>query len=555
MASAEEIRKDIQNQYDRILKPLSGEITREEVMIPVEENISLRTVIFRNPKAEKPLPTVVIRSCYPSQQEKAEIQLEELAARGFAGVLQWCRGKNGSEGKWEPYFNERNDGRKLMEWLQNQPWVKNIGLTGGSYLALVGWEIGDVLPEKVKTMYLTVLGTEWHTSLWADGAFRQDVYTAWLMSETAADCSADYEQTVRFRPQVEVDETLWHKRSQVYRDFITHPSPADPYWNEGFWGQLRQVPEKMNIPVYIGEGWYDIHLQNMLDTYVSLSDESKKHSWVQVNPGNHPRVPVIPGQKRQINARIDDLTQQIRWFKSILMDEHLPDPSVDFYLIGADEWISFADYPVKPDEECSLYLDGCSLKREPGNDSVREYDYDPDDPVPSHGSGTLFRTSSGVGSLQQPECNYRQDVLSYMSQPLDADMDIIGKIRADLYVQSDAPDTCFTFKLMEVREDGTAWNIRDGITTLGYRNGASERQSYDGKPVRIEFEGWEIAWRVRKGSRVRVDISSSNFPEYSVHPNTETDWARETCPVVAHQKILAGGSHPSRIVLPLKHLG
>ena len=540
----------IDEQYDRVRKPLTQRIDTEERMVPATEEYRLRTVITRPADLPGPFSTIVIRNCYPESEPLCMHQAQELAKRGFACVVQWTRGLNGSEGVWEPYIYERNDGKALMDWLQEQEWVRNIGLMGASYLALVGWEIADILPEKVKTMYLTVLGTEWHTSLWQEGSFRQDVYTSWLMSNARDDVQADYMTSARYRPQMQVDEDLWKARVQVYRDFIGHPAPSDAYWHTGLWGILEQVPGKMTIPVFMGEGWYDIHLGNMLKNYTRLSAASRMHSVMQVNPGNHPLIPVIPGQKKQEHAEIPEYEQQIRWFTEILMEDRLPEPGVHYYLIGADEWRTYPGYPV-PEKEETWYLDGQRLVREPGRKGSRCYVYDPDNPVPSHGSGTLFYTADGVGSLKQPEPDWRPDVLSYVSAPLEETRDIVGRIRIKLWIETDAPDTCFTAKLMEVNADGEAYNIRDGITTLGYTNGAQTRQHYAGGPVEVTIDCWDIAYRLQKGSRLRVDISSSNFPEYSVHPNTEELWSEAKEVRKAKQTILTGEDYPSRVILPL----
>ena len=551
------MRNEIVSQYDKVQKPVTDQITKEEVMLPVTDEYRLRTLIFKPEKFDRPLPTIVVRGCYVQQEEWLLIQMRELAKRGYAGVLQWCRGTGGSEGIWQPYIYERNDGLKLMNWLQDQTWVDSIGLVGASYLALVGWEIADIIPEKVKTMYLTVLGTEWHESLWQEGEFRQDVYTSWLMTEALRDSTMDYIESAKYRPQINVDVDLWHNRLDVYRDFISNPSPAAPYWTEGFWGTVKDVPSKMRIPVFIGEGWYDIHLGNMLRTYADLNEESRLHSVVQVNPGNHPLIPVIPGQEKQEHAAVEEYRRELQWFKDILVDHKIPDTSVDFYMIGEDQWRHYNTWPVPVSEYRSFWLDGGRMA-DAATESVeniengsREYTYDPDNPVPSHGSGTLFAKFEGVGSLKQPEPDYRQDVLSYVSDELKEDLDIVGELQAELYVQSDAPDTAFTFKLMEVKPDGTAWNIRDGITTLGYRNSAKTKQSYDGSVVKILIKAWDIAYRVPKGSRLRVDISSSNFPEYNAHPNTAEDWAFAKEAKTANQKILTGRDYPSRIILPL----
>lgn len=547
----QELFRQIEEQYNRVQTPLTQNIELNEIMLPVTPEYRLRTIISKPADLEGPFPTIVIRNCYVFAEPLSMHQARELAKRGFAVVVQWTRGINGSEGIWEPYIYERSDGAALMNWLQEQEWVKNIGLVGASYLALVGWSIADILPDKVKTMYLTVLGTEWHESLWQEGAFRQDVYTSWLMENARDDVKTDYMTSAKYRPQVNVDTDLWKARVQVYRDFITHPAPSDPYWTQGLWGTLEQVPSKMNIPVFIGEGWYDIHLGNMLRSYGKLADASRLHSVVQVNPGNHPLVPVIPGQKHQEHAAISEYEQQIRWFTDILVKGEIPEASVNYYVIGKDEWRSYPTWPTPVTGYRYYFLNGDALSQQAGPEGVREYDYDPDDPVASYGSGTLFYTAEGVGSLKQPGPNYRKDVLSYVSEPVSEDLDIVGQIKTKLWIESDAADTCFTAKLMEVNEDGEAYNIRDGITTLGFRNGAKTRQEYEGGPLEITISFWEVAFSVRKGSRLRLDISSSNFPEYSVHPNTQKVWSEETDVRVAHQKILSGKKYPSCVILPL----
>ena len=176
-----QVEKEIKEQYGRIMSPVTEQVSHEEVWISSPDGVKLRTEIFKPIGIEGPYPTIVQRTCYEQNEPYSRMQSEELAKRGFASVVQWCRGINGSEGTWTPYYWERYDGMPLVYWLDEQPWVKNMGFVGASYLALTGWAIADVVPEKMKTMYLTVLGTEWHTSLWQEGSFRQDVYTSWTM--------------------------------------------------------------------------------------------------------------------------------------------------------------------------------------------------------------------------------------------------------------------------------------------------------------------------------------------------------------------------------------
>lgn len=539
-------------KYDAVCARVAEEAETRELMLPSEDGAKLRTIIVTPKGVKGPLPVIVQRSCYYEDGLcNLQVQGEALARHGFALVYQWCRGIGGSEGKWEPNIYDRADGMSLMNWLEQEAWVKNIGYVGASYLAMTGWIMADIVPEKVKTMYLTVYGTERHTSAWREGLFRQDILTAWTMGNAGFPVKADYLESAKFRPQVEVDETMWGGRLDWYRDWITHPSSRDPYWAGGHWETLHNVPSKLKIPVFVGEGWYDHHLGSMLQGYTTMSDFSAQHSVFQINPGNHGLRPAIPGQPKQDHAEIDEITQQLRWFHDILVLGRMPERSIQYYMIGADEWRYYDEYPPKPSAKAEFYLDGEKLTENAGEESCREYVYDPEDPVMTFGAESLFASWKNTGSKEQPETNWRPDVLSFVSEPLTEPLDVVGAMEAKLWVKSDAPDTCFTVKIMEVFEDGKAWHIRNGITTLGFRNGATERQSYNGEAIEITIACWDIAWQLKKGSRLRVDISSSNFPEFSVHPNTTELWSLAKETRKANQTILMGKTYPSKLILPL----
>lgn len=547
----QEMMRRARESYDKVCPIVSPGFTTEELWIPAPDGVRLRTIVTKPAEMDGPYSTLVLRSCYPHQEAMLRNQSEGFAQHGFAVVYQWCRGIGGSEGKWEPNIYDRGDGLSLVNWLQKQDWVKNMGYMGASYLAMTGWIMADAVPDKMKTMYLTVYGTERHTSAWREGLFRQDILTAWAMDNAGFPVDADYMESARYRPQAKVDEALWGGKLDWYRDWITHPSREDPYWAEGHWATLRAVPGKLKIPVFVGEGWYDHHLGSMLEGYASLSETAKQHSVLQISPTNHGTQPVIPGAAHQEHASIDEAEQQMRWFYDILVQEKLPEPAVQYYLINADEWRTYPEFPPKTAGEKVFYLDGSRLLEAPGGEAARWYDYDPENPVPSHGAESLFRTWEHIGALEQPEPGWRPDVLSYVSEPLEKPLDVVGPVQVKLWVQSDAPDTCFAVKLMEVLPDGRAFHIRGGITTLAWRNGAVRPQPYGGEPVELTISCWDVAWRLQAGSRLRIDVTSSNFPEYSVHPNTEELWSLATETRVARQTVLTGSAHPSRVLLPL----
>ena len=534
--------------------PVTGQILQEEIMLPSEDGVRLRTVMIRPViDGKEAFPTVVQRSCYPNAEAMLRAAAEEYAKRGFACVYQFCRGTGGSEGKWEPNVNDRLDGLALMRWLDGQAWVECMGYQGASYLAFTGWVMADALPEKVKSLYLTVYGTDRHTSAYKDGLFRQDILTAWAMDNAGHPVNADYMKSAAFRPQVRVDEALWGGRLDWYRDWITNTSSTDPYWNAGFWKMLRDIPGKLRIPVYIGEGWYDHHLGSALNGYCALNPEIKRHSVLRIGPWNHSMRPAIYGHPEQKNGFGDEAANMLEWFEATLMRGEIPEGRVRLYMIGADEWREFPSFPVPYSEEKTFFLrqDG-KLEEEPGSSGCLQYLYDPQNPVPSHGAESLFKTAGEIGSRLQPAENWREDILSFVSDPVDEPLDIVGRIRVRLQVSSDAEDTAFAVKVMEVFPSGGAYNIRNGITTLAYRNGAASRLKYSpGEIVTVEIECWDVARQIQKGSRLRVDITSSNFPEYAVHPNKAGVWSEIEETQKACQTVYFGMGTMSGITLPL----
>jgi len=524
-----------------------------EIMLPSHDGKKLRTVIYKPRNREADFPVVVQRSCYPMMEKMLQLHAEELTRRGFAFVYQMCRGTGGSKGEWEPNVNDRDDGLALMNWLNAEPWVRCMGYQGASYLAFTGWVMADALPEKVKSLYLTVYGTDRHTSAYKDGLFRQDILTSWAMGNAGRVIEADYLESCKFRPQINVDTEMWGGRLDWYRDWITSTSRTAPYWNDGFWKMLRDIPGKMKVPVYIGEGWYDHHLGSALKGYESLSEESKKHTVVRIGPWNHSFMPAISGHKEQKNGNGNETLNALWWFTETLKKGEKPEAKIHGYVIGADKWREWSSYPFETKKEVKFFLGtGGDLLPSSEHGGEISYVYDPINPVMSHGGESLFATQPEIGSLLQPEPNFRSDVISFVSAPLERDIEIIGKIKANLFVSSDADDTAFTIKLMEVFENGEAYNIRNGVTTLAYRNGSESRVSYTaGEIVEAEIICWDVAWLLKKGSCLRLDVSSSNFPEYAVHPNVAGVWSEiiETKP--AKQTIYFGSDYPARVTLPL----
>ncbi len=522
-------------------------------MVPMSDGIKLETFVYLPDGPCQSYPVILQRTCYPFWDRTMQVHGEELAKRGYAFVYQYCRGQNGSEGKWEPNVHERKDGIDTVDWIIKQPWAGKIGVWGRSYGALIGWAMADAVSGKVASMFLGVYGTDRFASAYQKGCFRHDVLTSWTMENAGFSIYADYMESCRYMPQAEVDEKLWGKRIDWYRDYIFNDKISDTYWQQGWWKQLREIPSKVEIPLYIVSGWYDHHHGSSMLTWKRLNKKSKDHSWLEVTGLNHMGFPCMQGRKTD-NDKKDEIKKMLAWFRLTLVEGKLPKKQARFYEIGADSWYETEDFPKASDEQIMVfYLEAGEEKslsaQKPLADTSADYVYNPENPVMTHGAESLLRTREEIGSLLQPQPGYRPDVLSFTSKPLDKGCRIFGKIKVKLWVISDCEDTAFTAKLIEVRPNGEAYNIRSSITTiLSGRNGGNY---VPGTPVQVEIEMWDIFYRVEAGCCLRLDISSSDFPQYHIHSNYKGPWALQSRYKKASQTILCGNSFPSELVIPL----
>lgn len=550
-----------------------GYVYFEEMVPSGEDGIRLLTRIYL-PEGDGPFPVVVTRTPYVWGTGDYIGAGREYARRGIGYIQQDCRGKGGSEGFFSPNVNERADGIALYEWLAEQPWCGDIGIFGSSYTALTGWLVGDSLPDKVKGMYLSHYGVDRHISCFRSGLFREDIMSGWAIDNAEEDIikperkpgqapGENYYEFYLYRPQVEADVNVLGQKLQYYRDWITHTDYTDPYWNTGVWADLKRIPYVIDVPLTIVAGQFDHHEEGTILGYERLKPEVKAKSRLILGSWNH-SFQVTPTHVPTANAMEFDINaDQFEWFHSLLVEKKEPKGEVRVYNIEADRWENFDSWPIETGEDRTMYLSSArkgdrwnvlellpSEQREP---SEVGYVYDPENPVYAEGGETLFTSSERRGSRLQSEPGYRDDILSFVSEPLEEDMTIAGNVKVYLKVKTDADDTAFAFTLSEVTPSGEAYNMRTSIATLGYRDGLLEpRVEYTkGSTVVLEIEALPLMWTVKAGNSLRLDIKSSQFPEYAVHSNTAGVWAEQARTVVARQTVFVGGEDGSRVVFPV----
>lgn len=514
-------------------------------------------------------PVVLIRFPYPGMLDYLELTAKLWTRYGYGAVLQNCRGTGESEGIWSPFVNEEADGLDTLDWLKSQVWMDgNIGLYGDSYLSAVQWVVADKLPAEVKALVISGFTTERYRQNYMNGMFRHDVYTGWALNNAGVGRLEKYSAEELFqtalsvRPHIDMDIRLFGQELPWYRDWITNVSPDDEYWSTGFWAEMQQKPYHIQIPVLMMDGWFDQHLEGMLRDYQKLPEETRAKSRYIIGPWVHSLQ--TAGDLEYPHSELNPLLQALEWFDHYLKGEDYAQAKGcgETYVIGDGSWKKWEDWII-PSGEQSWYLsqvtvDSGTLMEYPAAESAKvSFRYDPHNPVPTVGGAGLLRYLSGApdaspaASMLQPSPGYRQDVISFISMPLPEDLTITGIIKVYLYISSDAEDTSFTAVLMELLPDGRAFNIRDGITSLAYSNGSARPKTYTAGDIQeVGIELWPITWKLGRNSRLRLDISSSNFPAYHAHLNAAGPWAEQQTAKVANQSIYCGEAFPSRMVIP-----
>lgn len=571
-AYLESIRK-LENQFiqtESVLTPSDQFGHMESEMIQMRDGIKLATRIFF-PKGEGPWPVILERSPYPHIKEILEMTSKQFAKYGFVVVSQSCRGKGASEGEWAPFENERNDGLDTIDWIIQQSWMNGkMGMYGHSYGGFEQWIVADQLPREVKTLFLGVFGTERYRQMYMNGMFRHEIYTAWAV-ENAGHVPEDrlgevYQDALMIRPHINMDSLIGEELTW-YRDWVCNVNQSSDFWQTGLWSKLKEIPQEINIPIFMIGGWFDHQLDGMVHGYNKLPKKVKKGSRFIIGPWIHTLGP--GGDLDYPNSEFSSLTEAIKWFNHQLMgDDYAEEKGVlETYIIGENRWTS-QKAEVNDSTVEKFYLNanhqkvneqGLSLSIEQARKNVVSFSYDPQNPVRTKGGEALLAwinpmfNGAPPASVVQDTPEMRDDVISFISEPLETALRISGSMKVHLEVATDVEDTAYTVKVLEVFPDGKSYNIRDGITSLVYRNGASEPQQYEpNKVVGIEIELWPITWTIKKESRLRLDISSSNFPAYHIHSNFKGPWAEQKETKVANQKIYIGDESSSYIEIPIR---
>ena len=567
--------------FDDAVRSGTGVRIRSNVPVAMRDGVHLSTDLFV-PDGDGPWPTVLVRTPYDNSLPDHVTRARRLADAGYAVALQDVRGRFDSEGVYVPFRNEGPDGFDTQEWIGGQSWSNGrIGMIGGSY---EGWTQWTTMP--LGSRFLTaavprVMATNLHRGLvYRGGALNLGVLLTWGLRT-----SGHSRQRVDDLDWTEAFRTLPLSRTAMaaaqdtphWRDWLAHE--AEDEWWAPF--DLDTHWEDVSIPALVAGGWYDLYSSDTFNSFVGLRARgtgNARQSRLLVGPWPHALSASTTTGGVDFGARslVDLDGLENRWFDRWLRD--IPngvdeEPPVRIFVMGANEWRDAADWPLPGTEFRPWYLhsggragtllgDGTLSPGVPADESADTFVYDPDYPVQTRGGCNCCQPDLiPWGPYDQRDVEMRSDVLVYTSEPLERDLTVIGPVRVVLWAATDGPDTDWTAKLVDVRPSGFAMNLCDGIVRARWRRAqAADAKTADRRsPVLLEpgrVERYEIDLMVTgntflAGHRIRVEISSSNFPRFDRNPNTGARLGADARVRRARQAVLHDSARPSHILLPV----
>ena len=574
-------------------------VTRERnVMVPMRDGVRLATDIYR-PDSPGRFPALVTRGPYGKDgyADNQEHSIWFFPQRGYVVVSQDCRARFDSEGDYyDPLFQEGQDGYDTVEWAARQPWCNGrVATTGQSYLGATQYTLAaGPRPPHLYCMAPVSASADFHQS-WVyhtGGAMEWGWMVPYaihkgrntLLRAGREDLLAQMDEYVL--PPDNFAQPLtdaWFSHLPL-RDWIDRLKEAAPYFHEYFdqerdgpyWSpiNLMRNAQKISLPMFHVSSWYDIFLEGALNGYQALrdraaTDEARRSQRLLVGPWAHIRPYTSPTSRETgdidfgSEALIELHEHLLRWFDYWLKDIEtgvMDEPPVQIFVMGENRWRSEQDWPLARTHYTKWYLhsdgsantldgSGTLSTSPPGEEPPDVYTYDPVDPVPTRGGSTLI-IPQGVADHREVEA--REDVLVYTSDPLERDLELTGPISVTLYAASTAVDTDFTAKLVDVRPDGYAHNLQDGIVRARFRTSAAEPSLIrPGRVYQYEIDLWSTSHVLFAGHRLRLEISSSNFPRFDRNPNTGAAIGVDAQLETALQTVLHTPEYPSHATLPV----
>jgi len=549
------------------------------VAAKMRDGVTLRADIYR-PKAEGKFPVLLVRTPYDKTGSMG-FGLR-AAARGYVVIAQDVRGRFESEGEWYPFKYESQDGYDTIEWAAALPYSNGkVGMFGGSYVGATQFLAAIAKPPHLAGICPNVTASNYHDGwTYQGGAFEQWFNESWATGLA--------KNTMRRRVEAGGNAIGWTKilplrgysvleapesegLAPYFTDWLAHPN-YDDYWKQ--WS-IEDHYAQIQVPVLSFAAWYDIFLGGSLKNFVRLKTEAgteaaRRGQRLAVTVGGHAgqsstgKVGAVEfGNK--LPADSDEVT--LRWYDWLLKGEANgveKEKPVKIFVMGKNEWRDEDDWPLARAKNTRYFLhssgaanglggNGSLSTVAPAEEKPDQYVYDPNDAVPTIGGplccGAL---PTGIGPEDQRPAEARNDVLVYTTPAFAEDTEVTGPVSLDLYVSSSAVDTDFTGMLVDVWPNGFAQNLTSGILRLRYRNSQEKPElANPGETYHITVDLWATSNVFLAGHKLRLEVSSSNFPRFDRNLNTGEEQARATRMIKATNVIFHDKAHPSALVVPV----
>jgi len=565
----------------------------------------LRSDVYR-PTGAGAWPVILMRLPY----DKTAAQTYVYASPGFYAshcylvVIQDVRGQYQSEGTFYTFLNEAEDGYDTVEWAAGLPGSnRRVGMYGFSYVGATQWLAATQRPPDLVAIVPAMTGDDYYEGwTYQDGAFSLAFAESWPLTSIARSAAVQRGEpwlVPIFDAAVPELGSRWYRHlplstfpplfpddpdvAPYFFDWIRHPT-YDAYWRRWSiaprWGDVT-------VPALNFDGWYDVFDNGAIRNFVGMrlfggSEAARTGQRLVIGPWIHLPWTRTVGELDfgpQADNPIDRL--QVRFFDYWLKgidDGWSGEAPVQVFVMGANTWRMADDWPIPGTIWRDYYLrsggsantaggDGWLATERPGvgpkHPKLRgskaveaphdAYRYDPADPVPSRGGHSCCTPDvAPIGPYDQREIEKRHDVLVYTTPPLEEPTEVTGPITVTLYASSTATDTDFTAKLVDVYPDGRAINLNDGIVRASTRESTTDPSPIEpGRIYRYTIEVWPTSNVFAAGHRIRLEISSSNFPAYDRNPNTGHKFGQDATLLPADQVVYHDPAHPSRLTLPV----
>lgn len=555
------------------------EITFEgDVQVTMRDGVVLRADVYR-PKEDGKFPVLLLRTPYDKQDDRDMGII--LATHGYVAILQDVRGRYTSVGEWYPFKHESADGYDTIEWAATLPYSNGkVGMFGGSYEGATQLLAAISHPPHLAGIFPEDTASNYHEGwTYQGGAFEQWMSESW----TASLAKDTLNRRVRenSNPLAGIEKlplssfpvqspASQEQLAPYFFDWLAHPS-YDEFWKNL---AIDEHYSDINVPSFHTGAWYDIFLGGTLRNYVGLKshangEAARRGQRLTIGVGGHAGGGRKVGEV-DFGSSLESSETEIllRWYDHLL--KNAPngadqDKPVKIFVMGKNEWREENEWPLARARTTPYYLHsdsnansaqgGGRLGPEVGaNQSESDkFTYDPANPVPTHGGPLCCaRTLEPAGPMDQRSVEARNDVLVYTAPAFQDDFEVTGPVSLDLYVSSSGVDTDFTAKLVDVWPTGFEQNLNEGILRMRYRSSREHPEMMDpGKIYKITIDLTATSNVFLAGHRLRLEISSSNFPRFDRNSNTGEEQAQATRMVKAENTVWHDSKHPSALILPV----